>query len=286
MSLPDQVTDNAYSNWVGRTESACDVIVPSVVERLWATLDRNDAPPGPGDPLPALAHWLYFLSAPPHSMLGEDGHEQRGRFIPPIALPRRMWAGSKIAYHRPVRIGESAERRSTIRNIVEKEGRTGPLVFVTLCHEIMDAGGVAIEETQDIVYRGPLSPGVGPTPPKPEYEPEFSREVSPDAVMLFRYSALTFNGHRIHYDRGYATDKEGYPGLVVHGPLIAALLVDLLERSLPGITPARLDVRAISPLFDGTPIHMHGCSRGKNQAKLWACNPEGRLAMNITVEAA
>jgi 3-methylfumaryl-CoA hydratase len=285
MSNPDPSTDDAYSKWAGRTESAADVIAPAVIDRLWATLDRKDPPPGPGHPLPPLAHWLFFLAAAPQSQLGADGHERRGRFLPPIALPRRMWAGSRIEHHRAIKIGENAERRTTIRKVAPKAGRTGPLVFVTLHHEIMDSAGVAIEETQDIVYRGPVSASAPLLPPGPEEEPEFSREVTADAVMLFRYSALTFNGHKIHYDRDYATGKEGYAGLVVHGPLIAALLVDLLDRSLPGFRPSRIDVRAISPLFDRTPFHLHGLSSGPNQARLWACNPDGRLAMKVAVDA-
>ena len=286
MSSPDLSSDAPYADWVGRTELAADIIVPSVVQRLWATLDRPDSPPGAGEPLPLLAHWLYFLPAARQSQLGADGHELRGRFIPPIDLPRRMWAGSQITCRHPIEIGAPAERRTTIRKIVKKQGRTGPLVFVTLGHEIFDSTGVAIEETQDIVYREAVPAGAVPIPPEPELDSEFSRQVTADAVMLFRYSALTFNGHKIHYDRDYATEKEGYPGLVVHGPMIAALLVDLLQRSVPGFSPARLDIRAISPLFEGAEFSLHCARKGTDQAELWACNPEGRLAMKISLSAA
>ena len=251
------------------------MITAAPVRALAATLDRNDQEPQPGDPLPPLWHWLYFLPSHRQSELGPDGHAKRGGFLPPVPLPRRMWAGGRFEFKRPLRIGETVQRVSRIVDVKYKEGRTGPLVFVVVRHEISDA----IVEEHDIVYRGEVAAPQDPR--QAPAEAAWERVIHPDDVLLFRYSALTFNGHRIHYDRRYATEVEGYPGLVVHGPLLATLLLDLLRRNLPGAAVTRFAFRAVSPLFDVAPFAVCGKPEG-DAVKLWAKNAEGGLAMEAT----
>jgi 3-methylfumaryl-CoA hydratase len=270
--------------WRGKWESRSDRVTAAPIAALSATLDRDDPYPQPGDPLPPLWHWLYFLPIPRQSELGPDGHAKRGGFLPPVLLPRRMFAGDRVEFHRPLCVGESISRLSRIVDVNTKQGRSGPLVFVVVRHEISDRDGIAVVEEHDIVYReSPKPHDAAPAPQKPPSDAAWTREISPDDVLLFRYSALTFNGHRIHYDRRYATEVEGYPGLVVHGPLIATLLLDLLRRNLGDATIASLSFRAIRPLFDITPFHVCGkvASDGK-AVQLWAADSEGWLAMDAT----
>jgi 3-methylfumaryl-CoA hydratase len=213
--------------------------------------------------------------------IGADGHPKRGGFLPPVPLPRRMWAGGRLQFAHPIRVGEAVTRRSTITRVDAKQGRSGALVFVTVQHEISNAQGIAVVEEHDIVYRADPEPGaLPPTPlPAPTNE-DFSRTITPDPVLLFRYSALTFNGHRIHYDRSYVTEVEGYPGLIVHGPLIATLLVDLLRRELPNAVLTQFDFKAASPLFDLHPFSVCGRREAEGSVLLWARNHLGELAMN------
>lgn len=270
--------------WIGRTESRQDQITLTPIAALSATLDRDDPPPKAGDPLPPLWHWLYFLPVHRQSEIGPDGHPKRGGFLPPVPLPRRMWAGSRLEFHRPLRLGDVISRNSRIADVSLKEGRAGPLVFVLVRHEIGNSQGVAWTEEHDIVYRdNPRPDDSAPRPQAAPAEHAWERIIHPDDVLLFRYSALTFNGHRIHYDRRYVTEVEGYPGLVVHGPLIATLLLDLLRRKLPDASLARFAFRAVSPLFDIAPFSVCGTPEGDGKAiKLWAKNAEGALAMEAT----
>jgi 3-methylfumaryl-CoA hydratase len=247
---------------------------------LSATLDRDDPPPQAGDPVPPLWHWLYFLPIHRQSELGPDGHAKRGGFLPPVPLPRRMYAGGRLEFHRPVQVGDTISRISRIADVSHKEGRTGALVFALVRHELSNGQGLALTEEQDLVYRE--GPRPGETVPKPQVAPDdadWTREIRPDDVLLFRYSALTFNGHRIHYDRRYATEVEGYPGLVVHGTLIATLLLDLLRRNLEEASVRRFSFRAVRPLFDTAPFSVRGRVAG-GTAKLWAADREGWLAMD------
>ena len=272
--------------WVGRRESAEDVIAPGPAARLAATLGRDDPPPRSGDPLPAGWHWIYFLEATPRAELGPDGHARRGGFLPPVTLPRRMWAGGRIAFPRPLRIGEAVRRESEILSITPKQGRAGRLVFVTVRHVISGEDGPAIDEEHDIVYReaprpGGPPPGTAPPARPPVADPPWRRLVEPDAALLFRFSALIFNAHRIHYDRGYVTGEEGYPGLLVHGPLTAILLLDLLRDECPGQPLARFDYQALAPLFDTAPFTLAGAPAG-DTATLWAEGPDGTMAMRGT----
>ncbi|HEX2539470.1 MAG TPA: MaoC family dehydratase N-terminal domain-containing protein [Caldimonas sp.] len=269
-----------YTAWIGRTEERSDTITPVPVAALAATLDRDDPPPQWGTLLPPLWHWLYFLPVHRQGELGPDGHPRRGGFLPPVALPRRMWAGSRLRFERDLRVGDEVTRTSRIAAVAAKESRSGPLVFVTVEHRIGHGGGIALREEHDIVYRELPAPGTPPAvaPPAPTDE-GFARDVDPDDVLLFRYSALTFNGHRIHYDRRYVTEAEGYPGLVVHGPLIATLLLDLLRRHRPAARVASFDFKAVSPLFDGRRFSVCGRPEGERSFALWARNGDGGLAM-------
>lgn len=273
--------------WIGKTESCSDTVTTVPALALTALLDRDDGP-RPGDPLPPLWHWLYFLPIARQSELGSDGHPARGGFLPPVSLPRRMWAGSRLAFHRPLRIGDPIERVSRIGDVSLKEGRSGPLVFVRIRHEVSVRGEPAIMEEHDIVYRDPPSANEPPTTPKtPPDRFMWRREINPDPVLLFRYSALTFNGHRIHYDRTYVTEVEGYPGLVVHGPLLATLLLDLLRRNLPNAVVSRFSFRALSPLFDTAPFHIYGMPRPDGSSvTLWTQDTEGRMTIEATAELA
>ena len=275
-------------DWIGRSEMRSDRITHAPIAALSATLDRDDAFPADGDALPPLWHWLYFLDVPRQSDLGPDGHAKRGGFIPPVPLPRRMFAGCRQQFHRPLRVGEAISRISRIADVSHKTGRSGPLVFVLVRHEISNAAGLALVEEHDIVYRDEAKPA--DAAPKPQAAPSdaaWTREIRPDPVLLFRYSALTFNGHRIHYDRRFCTETEGYPGLVVHGPLIATLLADLLRRNLKDAQVSSFSFRAVKPLFDGNPFSVCGrIESGGKTVRLWAKDAEGWLAMDATAELA
>jgi 3-methylfumaryl-CoA hydratase len=261
--------------WIGREERLADVITAAPVAALSATLDRDDPPPVNGTVLPPLWHWLYFLPHARQCDIGPDGHPRRGGFLPPVELPRRMWAGGRLQFLTPLHVGERVQRISRIADVTVKHGRSGTLVFVLVRHEIGTPAGVAIVEEHDIVYRDAPATGEAPPPGKPAPEtPLWHRDVVPDDVLLFRYSALTFNGHRIHYDRRYVTEVEGYPGLIVHGPLMATLLLDLHRRHAEA--PVRLfKFRAMRPVFDVAPFTVCGNGNGS----LWIRDPDGFVAM-------
>ena len=270
----------SFADWIGKSETRSDIVTAGPVIALSATLDREDSPPQPGDPLPPLWHWLFFLDRHRASELGPDGHAKRGGLLPPIPLPRRMWAGSRFEFHHSLRIGDQITRETRVIDIKEKSGRSGPLVFVVVRHEISNADGLAITEEHDIVYRdhGPAAPAQPAS-----VDATWERTIHADDVLLFRYSALTFNAHRIHYDRRYATEVEGYPGLVVHGPLIATLLMDLLRRNQPAANVVRFSFRAVSPLFDTAPFVVCGKPDAK-EIQLWAKDAAGNLAMSATAD--
>ena len=262
-----------FDDWLGRRESAEDVIAPGPVARLLATLGRSDPPPREGDALPPLWHWLYFLEATPRGRLAPDGHARRGGFLPPSELPRRMWAGGRLTFHKPLKLGETARRVTEIISITPKRGRGGDLLFVTLRHVISGGDGAAITEEHDIVYREAAAAGARPGE-RPPMEPRWRREFTPDPALLFRFSGLTFNAHRIHYDRDYARETEGYAGLVVHGPLIAILLLELLRDEAPDRELTGFDYQALAPLFDTAPFTLAGTPE-----MLWAECPDGTMAM-------
>ncbi|HVE50185.1 MAG TPA: MaoC family dehydratase N-terminal domain-containing protein [Casimicrobiaceae bacterium] len=277
-------TQGSLEAWIGKQETLTDVITSTPYAALSAIFDRNPVRPPAGTPLPPLWHWLYFLPLVRQSEIGPDGHAKRGGFLPPVPLPRRMWAGSQFEFRRPLCIGDSINRVSTIESVSEKTGRSGSLVFVKVRHEIHrnDDRDVAITEFHDIVFREVTSGGPAPSQRAPERS-TWSKDWIPDDVLLFRYSALTFNGHRIHYDRRYVTEVEGYPGLVVHGPLIATMLLDLLRTHHPESRVTRFQFKAVSPLFDIHPFSVCGDPLADgNSFHLWARDHQGALAMDAT----
>jgi 3-methylfumaryl-CoA hydratase len=276
--------DARLEDWIGRSEEREERLAPAPARALAATLDREPLSFDEGALLPPLWHWLYFLPLTRARDLGADGHARRGGFLPPVALPRRMWAGSRLEFRMPLRIGEVVRRRSVIERVEPKTGRSGALVFVTVRHDLMRAGEAeaALVDRHDIVYReaprqGELPATATLTTPTAGDAP-WARTWQPDDLLLFRYSALTFNGHRIHYDRRYVTEVEGYPGLVVHGPLIATLLLELLHEHASGAELAAYRFRALRPCFDGRPLHLFGRPEA-TQVRLWAADDEGALAM-------
>jgi 3-methylfumaryl-CoA hydratase len=271
--------------WIGRSETLDDHIGATPVLALNATLDHDPVDASPGTPLPPLWHWLYFLPRHRQSEIGPDGHAKRGGFLPPVPLPRRMWAGGQFEFRTPVCVGDAVRRTSTIDNVTTKTGRTGTLVFVRVRHDIRcnAAAEPAIVEHHDIVYRDAKQTGdVDPPPQAAQAGAPWQREIVPDDVLLFRYSALTFNGHRIHYDRRYVTEVEGYPGLIVHGPLIATLLMDLLRRHRPDAQVASFRFKAVRPTFDLHPFRVNGAPQPDGSVRLWAQDHEGWLTMDAT----
>ena len=274
--------------WVGKSETLHDTVTALQVSGMSATLDRDDAAPQTGTELPPLWHWLNFFPQAPAREIGPDGHPKRGGFLPPVPLPRRMWAGSRLVWEEGnrLKVGDAITRTSSIESVTHKTGRTGEMVFVLVKHLISNAQGVCITEEQDIVYRAAAEPGApAPAPTLAETGAPWRREITPDPVTLFRYSALTFNGHRIHYDRTYATQEEGYAGLVVHGPLIATLLTDLVRRQQPGAFIKRFAFKAVRPTLDLHPFWVNGQPDGKT-VTLWGNDHEGALTMQASAELA
>ena len=258
---------SSHTSHVGRTQVHTDRVDGARVNALMAALGQ-EARFAEGDAAPPLSHWLHFWDVRPPAGLGADGHPARGDFLPPIVLPRRMWAGGRLRFERPLLVGSTITRRSTIRSVTEKSGRSGTMVFVTVEHILSDARGELIVEEQDIVYRDAPIPGaaVGPARQDSTDRADWREEVRVDPVLLFRYSALTMNGHRIHYDRDYAVGQEGYAGLVVHGPLQATLLATLARQH--GGTLVSFAFRGTSPAIDLQPINVCG-KRDRDEMTLW-----------------
>src|SRR6202050_1539468 len=271
-------------SWGGREQSALDVAAPGPLAGLASLLDHVE-PPWTANQLPPLAHWLYFVPRERQSLLDGDGHPKRGDFWPPVELPRRMWVGSRVELKARIEIGAALRRRSTLMNVAAKTGRTGPMVFVTVKHEVTSGNTPAVIEEQDIVFRSAAVPGdIGAAAPGRQMTraPHATRWVIPDPVLLFRFSALTFNAHRIHYDRDYARQVEGYAGLVVHGPLIATLLMDHFLRRFPAAAVREFTFRAERPLFDSSPMEL--ClAQNESGAELWANDSTGAVAMSATL---
>ena len=269
-----------FSEWIGRSETSMDFVDESRVAKMFATFNTPCPDPIHEQALPALWHWMFFAPAVSFGKLGNDGHPERGGFLPPVDLPRRMWAGGRLEFCRQIKVGDKIRRVSSIKDIVSKKGRTGEMIFVTVAHQILDEHGVLINEEQDIVYRD-LVPEEAPTPSYKTIDEtsEFSMEIAPNPVTLFRYSALTFNGHRIHYDRKYCLEEEGYPGLVFHGPLTATHLAQLLLSRGDDIELTDFRFRAIKPLFDNHAFLVHGKERDPGVYNLWATDHLGHVAM-------
>ncbi|WP_332813629.1 FAS1-like dehydratase domain-containing protein [Ramlibacter sp.] len=288
-SAIDAQTLAHLQGWVGRTETLDDAVTPVPIRALSATLDlpSSDVPTGA---LPPLWHWLYFLPLHRQGELGADGHARLGGFLPPVPLPRRMWAGGRLQWEpgNPLLVGDAIRRLSRIESVRYKAGRSGDLLFVLVRHEIHNARGLSLTEEHDIVYRAMPQAGDPVAPPvAAEHDAPWQREIVPDPVLLFRYSALTFNGHRIHYDRRHVTEDEGYPGLVVHGPLIATLLVELVRRHAPQAFVRRFEFKAVRPTFDLNPFQVKARpSSDGGSVRLWAQDHEGWLTMQATATLA
>ena len=268
-----------------RMQTLADPMDIGRAQALAATLG-DMTPIEVGDPLPPFAHHIYFWDAQPPNALGRDGHPAKGSFIPDLGLPRRMWAGSRLRFAAPLRIGRRLRKRSEVVAVQSKQGRSGALVFVTVRHQLFDGDTLGIDEEHDIVYREAPAPGTEqPKLIQALATSEFSREICASPVLLFRYSALTFNGHRIHYDQPFCTTTEGYDGLVVHGPLLATLLLDLLRRQLPQAQVTAFHFRALATIFDGETFTLHG-TRGVQDGtfQLWAQRPDGALAMQAEAQ--
>lgn len=268
--------------WIGRSEEATDIVTAQLVKGLRATLFQDVGAPKTGDAAPFTAHWCLAQPVFPMAMLGPDGHPTRGGFLPPVPLPRRMWAGGEIAFLQPLRVGDESTRTSRIADVQVKSGSTGTLCFVSVEHSISSPRGVAIKERQDIVYREMTSAQAAPTkaPPPPPKAQHREVHVS-DPVLLFRYSALTFNGHRIHYDRDYVTKVEGYPGLIFHGPLQAALIIEMAAKLRGGKAPAKFTYRGLQPLFEGSEFSVNA-NETETGMELWTANAEGQPTMKGT----
>ncbi len=275
--MPTAAAD--YQQWLGKTEQVEDDIRSQPAAALADTLDKLNFDARIGQPLPPAWHWIYFRTSAPTCELGPDGHPRRGGFLPPIPLPRRLWAGSRLRFHDPILIGDHLQRRSTITDITLKRGRSGQLAFVKVQHAYYRRSSCVLEEEHDIVYREAATPGATSTPSKTAPGgSDWARTIHPDPVLLFRYSALTFNGHRIHYDRNYCQDVENYPGLIVHGPLIATLLLDLVTTCQPRPIE-EFTFRALSPLFDTGEFSIHGSQLDEHRSELWAVDQQQQMCM-------
>jgi 3-methylfumaryl-CoA hydratase len=284
------------SQWVGRTQRLTETLDARLVRWLAATLERADLLDArDGTALPPAWHWAFFNAVEPMSALGRDGHPKKGGFLPATKQPRRMWAGSRLHWHGELKVGRQVERVSTILKCEAKSGRSGEMVLVTVGHEFRADGTVLLDEQHDIVYRdeagaderralAEIAVQARAGGVQFERRGEIVLEVSVGPVQMFRYSAATFNGHRIHYDRDYARDVEGYPGLVVHGPLIATMLLEFLQaRVAPGRRVERFEFRAMRPTFDIAPFALHASPPAADGAvELWSTNNVGAVAMQAT----
>jgi len=270
-------------DWLGKTEEIQDRIYATPAKALALTLDYKDFEAIEGNALPEIWYWLYFLPIVPMSEVGQDGHPKRGGFLPPITLERRMWASGSLTFHHDLVIGEEIRKTSEIVKISEKEGKAGKLVFVTVKHLIQSAGRIAVQEEQNIVYLHMPKSFVEPKPNPIPDDLDWNEVYPVDPVLLFRFSALTFNGHRIHYDWKYATEVEKYPGLVVQGPLQALLLLESAKNHNPGRKPANFDFRAIRPIFAFDELHICGKSNPDGSQDIYTANADGNIGMQATI---
>lgn len=272
-----------FREWIGRTETSTQTAERWPVLGLCALLDKAEAP-GPGSPIPPAAHWTYFGPTVAQSRIGPDGHPERKGFLPPITQPRRMWAASDIVFSGDIRIGDTVTKTARIVDISEKEGKTGSLIFVKVDNRYHVDDREMLSEIQTLVYRDHPAAGEAPPPDKAApANPAWSHRIDPDPVLLFRYSAVTFNAHRIHYDEPYATREEGYPGIIVHGQLTATLLLDQFRTRFPDRPIGSFNFRAVKPLFSGQPFFLEGAQKDDGSYALWAREPGGALSLTATL---
>ncbi|HEX2888372.1 FAS1-like dehydratase domain-containing protein [Vineibacter terrae] len=276
--MADAASD--YRAWIGQRRTHEDVIAPFPPKALIATFDTGDPEPRIGDPLPPVWHWLYFLDTAPWSKLGRDGMPTRGDFLPPIPLPRLMWAGTQFTFHdAPLRIGDQITREQEVSSIEPKSGSTGQMVFVTQRLRIHGPAGLAITEERSSVFREDAKPGEKQKAPRQApTDATWSKTIAPDPVLLFRFSALTFNPHRIHYDQPYVTSVEGYPGLLVHGPLMSLLQIELARRSTPGRKVATYSCRALAPVYANAAFSVQARAEADGSVTTWIADPNGGMA--------
>jgi 3-methylfumaryl-CoA hydratase len=281
--MADKLDLDHLRSWIGRTDQATDVVTAQLVKGLRATLFLDIGKPAPGDAAPFTTHWCLAQPVAPADQLGSDGHPARGGFLPPVPLPRRMWAGGQLEFLDTLRVGDEVTRSSKILDVTLKTGSTGALCFVSVEHLITTPRGLAIRERQDIVYRD-MPTGMAPPAAAPKEVPAAAHREThfADPVLLFRYSALTFNGHRIHYDRDYVTKVEFYPGLVFHGPMQAALLVEFAARLHDGKAPAKFSYRGVQPLFDGAEFSVNANPAADGGYEVWTANAAGAPTMKGT----
>jgi 3-methylfumaryl-CoA hydratase len=268
--------------WIGRSTQVSDIVTAQQVKSLRATLFLDIGEPNRGDAAPFTMHWCLAPPVAAMSEIGADGHPARGGFLPPVPLPRRMWAGGELEFFETLRVCDEVTRTSRIAEVTMKTGSTGQLCFVSVDHLVTTPRGTAIRERQDIVYRDvsttPAAPAKAAAPPP---VPQHRETHMADTVLLFRYSALTFNGHRIHYDRDYVTKVEGYPGLIFHGPMQAALLVEFFAKLNGGAAPKKFAYRGVQPLFEGSEFSVNA-NTNENGMELWTANSQGEPTMKGT----
>lgn len=272
------MSDTDLAGWIGKSRTTRDTIDAGHLAKVAATLDGGA--PDQAVALPPGWHWAFFPEITPMSGIGRDGHQALGEFLPPVPLPRRMWASGDIQIAQPLAIGETVDKTSTILSVDEKLGRTGKLVFVRVGHEYAGENGGDMREEHQIVYREAPVPGAAaPDPVMPPHQPDSSVTLTASPVQLFRYSAITFNSHRIHYDVDFCRDEEGYDGLIIHGPLTATLLMDLACKQAPDKQLKTFTFRALSPLTHIHRFSLHAKNTTDNACSVWACNHRGELAM-------
>jgi len=283
--VTDPLDIDHLQTWIGRTETHDDLLSPWTASALAATLRNDDQPWPAGRALPPLWHWCYFLPTAPQDRLGPDGHPARGGFLPPVPLPRRMWAGSQLEFFAPLPLGVPARKTSRVAEVTLKQGKAGALVFVKVAHEVHAGDTLVLRDAHDIVYREAARPGESAPPQSPPADAAWSVEHRPDATLLFRYSALTFNSHRIHYDHPYVTQVEGYDDLVVHGPLIATLLLEAAQQHHPGQRVRGYRFKAVRPLTCGRLLRVCGhAADADGRVQLWAEDDQGALLMQASAE--
>jgi len=281
--MTDTLDLDHLRSWIGRTETRDELMSPWTASAMAATVRNDEHDWQAGQVLPPLWHWCYFLPTAPQNRLGPDGHPARGGFLPPVPLPRRMWAGSQFEFFAPLQLATPATKTSRVADVSLKQGKGGALVFVKVQHEVHAGGTLLLREGHDIVYREAPKPGESAPPQVPPADPAWSIEHRPDAPLLFRYSALTFNSHRIHYDYPYVTQVEGYDDLIVHGPLIATLLLEAAQQSNPGREVRSYSFKVVRPLTCGKLLRVCGhAPRSDGTVALWAEDAQGALLMQAT----